>query len=73
MAGERGLYFPELPASSLKGLPMEIQRGNVSKGFSNSRTCEIVLSLHGGIPFQSLFYLIDKCTSSLPDGIQREQ
>ena len=32
-------------------------------GYSNSRTCEIGLSLHGGIPYQSIVYLVDRCTS----------
>jgi len=33
-------------------------------GYSNSRTCEIGLSLHGGIPYQSIVFLVDRCTSA---------
>jgi acetate kinase len=33
---------------------------------SNSRGCEIGLSQHGGIPYQSIVYLVDRCT--LPAG-----
>jgi D-lactate dehydrogenase len=29
-------------------------------GFSTSRTCEIGLSLHGGISYQSIAYLVDE-------------
>mgnify|MGYP000028146704 CR=1 FL=1 len=32
-------------------------------GYSNSRGCEIGLSRHGGIPYQSIVYLVDRCTS----------
>lgn len=32
-------------------------------GYSNSRTCEIGLSAHAGIPYRSILYLVDRCTS----------
>ena len=31
-----------------------------TRGFSNSRTCEIGLSHHSGIPYQSILYLVDE-------------
>lgn len=34
--------------------------------YSNSRTCEIGLSLHSGISYQSLMYLVDRSSSPLP-------
>ena len=30
---------------------------------SNSRTCEIGLTTHSGVPYQSLVYLINECTT----------
>ena len=33
-------------------------------GYSNSRTCEIGLSAHSGIPYQSILYLVDRCSRS---------
>jgi len=30
------------------------------RGFSNSLTCEIGLSQHSGIPYQSILYLLDE-------------
>jgi len=32
-------------------------------GYSNSRPCEIGLSQHGGINYQSIVYLVDRCTT----------
>jgi len=61
-AGDRGLSFPELNAAALAGL-REAVRGCVA-GYSNSRGCEIGLSKHGGIPYQSIVYLVDRCTSA---------
>ncbi|ETX12207.1 FAD-linked oxidase [Marinomonas ushuaiensis DSM 15871] len=31
-------------------------------GFSNSRTCEIGLSEHSGLDYQSIVYLVDRVT-----------
>ncbi len=61
-AGDRGLSFPELNAAALSGL-RDTVRGCVA-GYSNSRGCEIGLSKHGGIPYQSIVYLVDRCTSA---------
>jgi D-lactate dehydrogenase len=30
------------------------------QGFSNSRTCEMGLSQHAGIPYHSILYLVDQ-------------
>ncbi|MBW8182974.1 FAD-binding and (Fe-S)-binding domain-containing protein [Shewanella nanhaiensis] len=61
-AGDKGFTTPELNMAALtslkKQLPAECQRG-----FSNSRTCEIGLSHHGGIPYQSIFYLLDEVST----------
>ena len=63
VAGDRVFLFPELSASALgelkEGLPADCH-----SGYSNSRTCEIGLSLAGGIPYQSIVYLVDRCARS---------
>ncbi len=61
-AGDRGFSHPELNASALSDLRAGL--GDACRaGYSNSRTCEIGLSLHGGIPYQSIVFLVDRCTS----------
>lgn len=62
-AGDRGFSFPELNRSALAGLEPSLPE-DCSVGYSNSRTCEIGLSLHSGRSYQSIMYLVDKC--SLP-------
>lgn len=63
-SGDRGFLIPELNEHGLAGLKEQLPL-NVSRGFSNSRTCEIGLSLHSGINYQSIVYLVDEVTSSL--------
>ena len=62
VAGDRVFFFPELNASALSalrdGLPPDC-----GSGYSNSRTCEIGLSLQSGLPYQSIAYLVDRCTA----------
>ncbi|HEX8908500.1 MAG TPA: hypothetical protein VF805_04825, partial [Anaeromyxobacteraceae bacterium] len=62
--GDKGFSTPELNASALSGL-REALPADCRVGYSNSRTCEIGLSLHGGIPYQSIVYLVDRATSPL--------
>ena len=47
---------------SLRNLRKAIEASGARRGFSNSRTCEIGLTTHSGIPYQSLIYLIDEAT-----------
>ena len=61
-AGDKGFIHPELNAYGLRKLRPQIEAAGIRRGFSNSRTCEIGLSEHSGIPYQSLVYLIDECT-----------
>jgi len=58
-SGDRGFNFPELTRSALAPLKEQIPAG-CSRGYSNSRTCEIGLSGMGGIEYRSIFYLIDE-------------
>jgi D-lactate dehydrogenase len=60
-AGDRGLTVPELNAGALAGLRAEV--AGCEAGYSNSRGCEIGLSQHGGINYESILYLVDRCTS----------
>jgi D-lactate dehydrogenase len=60
-AGDKGFTHPELNASALAGLREAIPAG-CGEGYSNSRTCEIGLSLHSGIPYRSILFLVDRAT-----------
>jgi D-lactate dehydrogenase len=64
-AGDRGFSYPELNASALKDLKPQITP-DISGGYSTSRTCEIGLSLHSGITYKSIIYLVDR--ASTPKG-----
>ncbi|MGF1742333.1 FAD-binding oxidoreductase [Vibrio profundum] len=58
-AGDKGFTTPELNQSALQCLKQQVPAG-CTKGFSNSRTCEIGLSHHSGITYQSILYLVDQ-------------
>ena len=62
-AGDKGFSVPELNAFGLRNLKDQLP-AEVTEGFSTSRTCEIGLSLHGGITYQSILYLVDRATSA---------
>jgi len=62
-AGDRGFTVPELNSSALATLKDSLPK-DCHAGYSNSRTCEIGLSLHSGISYQSIVYLVDKCTKA---------
>ena len=64
-AGDRGFTVPELNRSALAELRSQIPE-NCREGFSTSRTCEIGLSLHGGIPYRSILQLIDDRSEENP-------
>lgn len=58
-AGDKGFSVPELNAASLEPLKAQVPP-DCRRGFSNSRTCEIGLSHHSGVPYQSILYLVDE-------------
>ncbi|MEJ2639055.1 MAG: FAD-binding and (Fe-S)-binding domain-containing protein [Desulfosarcinaceae bacterium] len=64
-AGDRGFNFPELPKAALAPLKAAVS-GRCTRGYSNSRTCEIGLSQHSGIDYKSIFYLLDRCSRPQP-------
>jgi D-lactate dehydrogenase len=59
-AGDRGFNFPELNEAALKDLRDHVC--TCEAGYSTSKTCEIGLSLHGGIPYRSILYLVDEAS-----------
>lgn len=61
-AGDKGFTHPEVNAYALRKLRPQIEQAGVSMGYSNSRTCEIGLTTHAGIPYISITYLVDECT-----------
>ena len=62
-AGDKGFTTPELNAHALRFLKDSLPAG-CADGFTSSRTCEIGLSDHSGIPYRSIVYLIDACTTA---------
>ncbi|MGA0405128.1 MAG: hypothetical protein ACO3O4_08210 [bacterium] len=60
-AGDRGIFHPELPEKALKSLQSQIPK-NCSLGISNSRTCELGLSMVSDVKFESLFHLLLKAS-----------
>jgi D-lactate dehydrogenase len=66
-AGDKGFTTPELNASALAGLRAALPSG-CDRGYSNSRACEIGLTAHAGVPYQSIVYLVDACTSPAAPG-----
>lgn len=63
-AGDKGFTHPELNAWGLRKLKPQLEAAGVKYGYSNSRTCEIGLTTNGGIPYKSIVYLVDECTTS---------
>ena len=61
-AGDRGFTYPELNKHGLRNLRTQLPE-SVKHGYSNSRTCEIGLSLHTGISHKSIVYLVDQVSS----------
>ena len=61
-AGDKGFTHPEVNAYALRKLRPQIEKAGIQIGYSNSRTCEIGLRTHSGIPYQSIVYLVDHCT-----------
>lgn len=58
-AGDKGFTTPELNTAALLPLKSQVPE-HCTRGYSNSRTCEIGLSKHSGIAYQSILYLVDE-------------
>ncbi|KAF6261185.1 glycolate dehydrogenase [Scenedesmus sp. NREL 46B-D3] len=63
MAGDRGLRFPELTASACQHIHLP---GDVTDGYSTSRTCEIGVSNAAGLHFRSMLFLLDEASRPKP-------
>ena len=62
-AGDRGFTFPEMNRYALRKLRPQIEANHIEVGYSNSRTCEIGLETNTGIPYMSIVYLVNECTT----------
>lgn len=62
-AGDRGFTHPEVNAYALRKLKPQLEKARIVTGYSNSRTCEIGLTTNTGVPYQSIVYLVDECTT----------
>lgn len=62
-AGDRGFSFPELNQHGLRNLKIQLPE-DIRYGYSTSRTCEIGLSLHTNVSYQSIVYLVDQVTTA---------
>ena len=62
-AGDRGFTFPEMNRYALRKLKPQIEEHHIEVGYSNSRTCEIGLQSNTGIPYMSIVYLVNECTT----------
>ncbi|MEM9921706.1 MAG: (Fe-S)-binding protein, partial [Bacteroidota bacterium] len=60
-AGNKGFTHPELNAFGLRELDRQIP-SEVRSGYATSRSCEIGLSTHSKVKFQSIVNLIDRAT-----------
>lgn len=58
--GDRGFFYPELNRSALQDL--KSQTAGATEGYSTSRTCEIGLSLHSGLSYKSIVFLVEEAT-----------
>ncbi len=60
-AGDRGFSHPELNKAALTELRDQVS--GCDAGYSTSRTCQIGLTLHSGIPYRSILLLVDEATT----------
>ena len=63
-AGDRGWTHPEVNRWALRKLRKQLEDNRIEMGYSNSRTCEVGLETNGGIPYQSIIYLVNETTTS---------
>ena len=64
-AGDKGFTNPDLNAWALRKLRAQGEKAGAARGFSNSRTCEIGLTTHSGMPYASIVYLVNQVASPL--------
>ena len=59
-AGDKGFTDPKMNAWALRKLKGRIAAAGATSGYSNSRTCEIGLTLHSGIPYMGIAHLVNR-------------
>jgi D-lactate dehydrogenase len=65
--GDRGFRYPDGAASALRDEKTELAGRTFDGAYSFAKTCEIVLSDHLGLAFESIVYLVDETTSAKPE------
>ena len=66
-AGDRGWTHPEVNRWALRKLRKQLEDNHIEMGYSNSRTCEVGLETNGGIPYQSIVYLVNEVTRQITE------
>ena len=62
MAGDRGLLHPELPASALRDLALELEGRSLDACVSSNRTCEVALHQVTGRHYASFVLALEELT-----------
>lgn len=62
MAGDRGMFFPELTASATDPEASEVRHRKYDGYYSSTRTCEIAMSEAVRENYESILYLVDEST-----------
>lgn len=63
-AGDKGFTDPELNDWALRHLREQREEACATVGISNSRTCEIGLSSHAGVPYMNIAWLVNKVSKA---------
>ncbi len=61
MAGDRGVYYPQLTACATKNEANEVNTKTYDGYYSSGKTCEMAMFDATGKNYQSVFYLLDEC------------
>jgi D-lactate dehydrogenase len=62
MAGDRGWLHPELTASALRDLELELKDREFDACMSSNRTCEVALADRTGKPYRSFVLALEEAT-----------
>lgn len=60
MAGDRGMFFPELTASATNPEATEVRQKKYDGYYSSTRTCEMAMSEAVRENYESILYLVDE-------------
>lgn len=63
-AGDKGFTHPELNDWALRKLRPQVEKAGAAFGVSNSRTCEIGLTAHAGIPYMNIAHLVNRASKA---------